>query len=197
MLKLFPVNLGVETATIREVAGPGNSFVFAVNGDPDHKIFCHKNQAYDVAVNPSGFILAYRKLCEPGVDAAREFIPNTPIVLVRESQNPGSKEYTRALIWTTALRWQTVAWAVKARKQYRVVGVNHRTNGVRNSNQPEIEYANGILIDIMKKYPRIPGDGIAPTIHQTVGKLKLTADIVWYDEHGTEVDDPRPRNVTI
>ena len=196
MLRTFPIQ-GVETATIREVAGPGAAYVFAINGDPHRKIFCHRNQAYDVAVNPSGFILAYRRLCEPGVDAAGEFVPNAPIVFVRESQDPKDNKYTRAMIWTTALRWKSVEWAVNARKRYRVVGVNHRTNGVPNKEQPEIEYANGTLIEIMKIYPRVTGDGIAPTIRQTAGRLELTADIIWYNEHGTEVADPRPRNVTI
>ena len=187
MIKNFPVQNGIVVA--RVVNAPNPYYFFAQNGDPA-QIMCHINQGGEAVVSDSG-----RLQFVPFIDSLP--IAGKNVVLIRESQNPAEKSYTKASRWITEENWNQVSWAVNANTTYRAVAYNHRTDGHFQGNTREsVELANDRLLEIAKKNPRQSNDPLGEkysiefaghTLSYSVRWERLDGDGVW-----TECADPRP-----
>lgn len=168
-------------------------YVFAENGNPEKKILCHRNQGGLPVVNDRGTVtlddLGNIEMPQKGAE----------IVLVRESANPATPGYTRALGWALKADWNEVAWVANAKETYKAVAYNHRSNGKSQSNtDKEVLVAQDTLLHIVRDYPRRPSypDPLGEHYSTELKGTTLSYNTVWYhretNNSWTECADPRP-----
>lgn len=191
----FDIGHGVTMATVENV--PNEDFFFAKNGEPG-QIFCHCNQGGSLTVSSRGLIGLNRN------DAVYPPSPNERIVLIRESSDPSSRGYTKALRWALEADWQEVAWVVNAQKVYRAIAYNHRNKGHPMSNlRTDVKLVEGTLMEIIKQFPRgaVAGDPLQEKYSTRVGDMTLSYSVRWErldpDGKQPECGDPRPIHFTV
>lgn len=167
-------------------------YFFAKNGDP-RDIWCGGIFGGELVVTNGGQIVLNQDF-EPRIPQIGE-----KIVLIRGSENPEGRDYTKATRWATLENWNEVAWAVNAHVTYHAIASDHRNTGqFMSSTNKEITLVTGTLLSITRQYPRdAHNDPLSEGHTSSVGKLKLSYQYVRWEKlekNGcwTECGDPRP-----
>ncbi|MCX6719087.1 MAG: hypothetical protein NTZ38_01790 [Candidatus Taylorbacteria bacterium] len=188
MIKNFDTTDGVVIATVVKI--PTSEFFFVKNGEPK-EILCHCNQGGNLAVSDGGHLLFEQDRNRPVYPPSLE----EEVVLIRQSNRPGDKEYTKAGMWVPESDWQRYGWAVNAHTTFRAFAHDHR-NGDRVMSLAELKLTEGVLIDIVKQSPRqIDNDPLQSGFTSKLGTMSLSYQVRWErlepDDTWTKCADPR------
>lgn len=172
MTKNFPTTQ-VVIATVSNI--PSDQYFFCKNGDP-HEIMCHKNCGGTLTLTQSGRVVL--KQDEQTVESAI----GDKIVLVRASEDEGSRDYTKAFRWAPFSDWQNVLWtlerALKMQTTFRAVAFNHRTNQHTQSNAlVDQVLKEGKLADLINEFHG--RDPFGKQIECQLGSTSLVSDVRW------------------
>ncbi len=186
--KYFVHSLGLVTATVTNI--PASNFFFAQNGDP-RGIFCHCNQSGKLVVKGDKLAVERDYVTPPSV--------GEEVVLIRESYTPGTRGYTKAMMWVPVAEWENHRWVLNLNETYRAIAYDHRVNGkftsqTKNENQLVIGKLEGILIQFPR---RDHGDPLEENHSSALGELNFTYKVRWErlcpDGVWVECADPRPK----
>lgn len=185
MIQNFQFNNGLVFAEVVNV--PGEDYFFVKNGEPKN-IMCHVRQGGRLDITPNGRLVIMKEgpLSLP--------CKGDRVVLIRESNNPGDRLYTKAKVWIREIEWHNVKWAVNIDNTYRAIGFNHRVNGqFTSTNKNEIVLVIGTLKEIIGMETR----NIKERYQSGVGDLNFSCEVRWERLAGdawVECLDPRPEN---
>ncbi|MFA6405031.1 MAG: hypothetical protein WCW03_03465 [Candidatus Paceibacterota bacterium] len=191
MTKNFPVNEhGIVEGTVSTV--PSDVYFFTQNGSPA-QIFCHRNEGGSLRVTPAGQIVLDQN-CDIDLPPIGD-----KVVLIRGSDRPSDRNFTKALRWAYASDWREVRWAVHAQTVFRATAYDHRNGGHFQGNTGhEVRLAEGRLIDLVNDNPRHQNgrDPLAENYSTSLAGKVLSYKTRWerIDTDGqlTECADPRP-----
>jgi hypothetical protein len=123
------------------------------------------------------------------------------VVIIRESENPAEREFTKAKMWVYVSAWEKVAWATNFHKRYRAIGYEHRINGQpQKANNQEIVLAEDQLIGIVMVNPYTDDgkDQLSETYTSYLGTREYSYKVRWErlgpDGLWVRCTDPRPRH---
>ena len=186
--KYFVHSLGLVTARVTDV--PNTDFFFVQNGDPA-KIFCHCNQGGRLTVKDNKLAIARDYVAPPPI--------GKEIVLIRESNTPGTRQYTKALMWVPVAEWENNRWVLNLDETYRAIAYDHRVNGrFTSKTKSEDQMVTGKLEEILIQFPRRDhGDPCEENHLSQLGELKFSYRVRWErlcsDGLWVECADPRPK----
>jgi hypothetical protein len=187
-------NFDTKSVVQARVTKSFNNFFFAQNGEPRH-IMCHISDGGALSVTRGGQVVLSPNQCK---------VPKTDeeIVLIRVSNRPGTREFTKASRWAPASQWLAVQRALDTRTKYRAIAYNHRVNGKfqGNTGKQEELVSWSTANELNIAYPRgDKNDRFAPKRKVTIGSGKshmtLTCETRWerLNPDGTIVECSDPR----
>lgn len=174
---------------------PNNEYFFVQNC-LTHKVFCHLHQGGSAleVTRRGDIVMKAEMIMTPPATGDR-------VVIIRESENPTERAFTKAKMWVHAHVWEEVAWATNFHKRYRAIGYEHRINGQpRERNDQEINLAEDKLIGIVMVHPyRTNGlDQLSETYTSYLGTKEYSYKVRWErlgpDGLWVKCTDPRPRH---
>jgi hypothetical protein len=173
---------------------PNDEYFFVQNGST-HKVFCHLHQGGSaLEVTRRGDIVMKEVIVTPPATGDQ-------VVIIRESEKPTERAFTKAKMWVHANVWEKVAWAINFHKRYRAIGYENRINGQpQEENNQEIILAEGQLIGIVMVNPyRTDGkDQLSEKYTSYLGTREYSYKVRWErlgpDGLWVKCTDPRPRH---
>lgn len=189
MIKNFEIGRGLVYATVAVV--PTADYFFVKNGEP-RQIFCHCRQGGSLQISREGRL---------SVELGEQTYPPSigeKVVLIRESNNPSNRLYTKAGLWVKDEDWQESKWAVNIHRIYRATAHGHRHDGKYQSNTKSgVVLATDTLINIIANNPwHLSNDPLKAHYSAEIGGHTLSYDEVRWerlepDSTWTECGDPR------
>lgn len=175
---------------------PNRDYFFVQNGSVK-KVFCHLHQggsALEVTRRGDIVMRAEMVMTPPAV--------GDQVVIIRESNNPAERAFTKAKMWVHGHAWKEVAWAINFHKRYRAIGYEHRINGQpREHTDQEITLTEDKLIGIVMVQPYRTGglDQLGETYKSYLGGKEYSYKVRW-ERLGTDglwvsCTDPRPQHL--
>ncbi len=187
MIQTFNASCVVSAVVARV---PSEMYFFAQNGAP-RQIFCHARQGGVLTVSSQGtLLLQNRAFSLPQVGER--------IILVRESNDPTTREYTKAGQWVREENWLAAQSLLASQVKYRAIAYSHRNNGHFQSNsKAEVELACASLAQIANKFHRgVDRDTLAEHYSTKLGTTVLSYTTRWERQEAngswTKCADPRP-----
>ena len=187
MIQTFNASCVVSAVVARV---PSQMYFFAQNGAP-RQIFCHARQGGVLMVSPQGTLsLQSRNFPVPQVGER--------IILVRESNDPTTREYTKAGQWVREENWLAAQSLLASQVKYRAIAHDHRKNGLFKSNsRVEVELTCASLAKIANEFHRgVDRDTLAEHYSTKLGNTVLSYTTRWERQEAngswTKCADPRP-----